>query len=267
MATVWIRHPRYSLLIVVTLITTFYLLFVPHHEELAFGIPDTSLASRVRRSHAIYDKFLVQRKGMIKKWGPEPKDISLYVVTRVFFSLFIKGPRSKRCVSADSLLTYHLGLLTLSVSLYISLSSPFLQLDTCIRGLLYRCIQLPTWGGTSWCFGRWREVGLWSFTSCEKTRLCSLLFRWVSFYKLVSLNLFCLYKRIDKASTTSHLSKRRSYPILRIVKFGDTISVSLISDLKFQRRLNIVPISFLMDFQVLINMDRRINHLCIHLRP
>lgn len=85
MATVWIRHPRYSLLIVVTLITTFYLLFVPHHEELAFGIPDSSLASRVRRSHAIYDKFLVQRKGMIKKWGPEPKDISLYVVTRVFF--------------------------------------------------------------------------------------------------------------------------------------------------------------------------------------
>ena len=193
--------------------------------------------------------------------------ISACMSWHAFFFVFIKGPRSKRYVCADSLLMYHLGLLTLFVSLCISLLPYFCNFDTCIRGLLYRCIQLPTWGGTSWCFGRWWEVGLWSFTPCEKTRLCSLLFRWVSFYKLVSLILFCLYKWIDKASTTSRRSKRRSYPILRIVKFGDTISVSHISDLKFQRRLNIVPISFLMDFQVLINMDRRINHLCIHLRP
>ena len=80
MATVWICHP---LLIVVTLITTFCLLFAPHHEliYIPFSVHDDSLKSRVQRSHAIYDKFLVQRKGLLKKWGPEPKDIHLYVVS------------------------------------------------------------------------------------------------------------------------------------------------------------------------------------------
>ena len=89
MATVWIRHPRYSLLIVVTLITTFYLLFVPHEPLYhPFSVHEDSLESRVQRSHAIYDKFLVQRKGLLKKWGPEPKDIHLYVVTRSFSLAF-----------------------------------------------------------------------------------------------------------------------------------------------------------------------------------
>ena len=90
MSTVWIRHPRYSLLILVTLITTFYLLFVPHNESihLPFSIQDGSLKSRVERSHAIYDKFLVQRKGLLKKWGPAPKDIHLYVVETRLFSFY-----------------------------------------------------------------------------------------------------------------------------------------------------------------------------------
>jgi hypothetical protein len=81
MATVWLRHPRYSLIILVTLITTFYLLFVPHEQPTpSFLVQDNSLETRVQRSHTIYDKLLVQREGLLKKWGPNPKDIALYVV-------------------------------------------------------------------------------------------------------------------------------------------------------------------------------------------
>ena len=98
-----------------------------------------------------------------------------YRRVRSSFSL-IWRPLLNSC--AVSLLTNHLGLLTLSVSC-ISLIPPhfsFLQL-TRVRGFLPSCIQLPTWGGASRCFGRWREVGLRSFTCCRKTRLRSLLFR------------------------------------------------------------------------------------------
>ena len=78
MATVWLRHPRYSLLVFVTLITTFYLLFVPREQQHhVFTLQDNSLDTRVQRSHTIYDKLLVQRQGLIKKFGPTPKDIAL----------------------------------------------------------------------------------------------------------------------------------------------------------------------------------------------
>jgi len=84
MATVWLRHPRYSLLIFVALITTFYLLFLPHVPHPVYDQPvqpvqvDNSLETRVQLSHAIYDKLLAQREGLLKKYGPNPKDISLF---------------------------------------------------------------------------------------------------------------------------------------------------------------------------------------------
>lgn len=85
MAIVWLRHPRYSLLILVTLLTTFYLLFVTHGPPIQpFHVQDNSLETRVQRSHAIYDKSLIQREGLLKKWGPNPKDIALYVVLFAF---------------------------------------------------------------------------------------------------------------------------------------------------------------------------------------
>ena len=90
MATVWLRHPRYSLLILVTLITTFYLLFVPHQEQIhSFHLQDHGLDARVQRSHRVYDKLLLQREGLIKKWGPTPKDIAVYVVSFSVFPLLI----------------------------------------------------------------------------------------------------------------------------------------------------------------------------------
>jgi hypothetical protein len=83
MATVWLRHPRYSLLIFVTLITTFYLLFIPHEQIHSFHVQDNSLDTRVQRSHAIYDKILTQRQDLLKKFGPSLKDIALYVVPSI----------------------------------------------------------------------------------------------------------------------------------------------------------------------------------------
>ncbi|KAF8957203.1 hypothetical protein BDZ97DRAFT_1847750 [Flammula alnicola] len=65
MVGVWQRHPRYTVLVAVALITTFYLL-VP------------SLASRIERSKVIYDKLLKDRQGLIKKFGPTPKTIDLF---------------------------------------------------------------------------------------------------------------------------------------------------------------------------------------------
>ena len=85
MATVWLRHPRYSLVIFITLIATFYLLFVPHERPAQlFHVQDTSLETRVQRSHTIYEKFLAQRQGLLKKFGPSPNQISMYVVFFAF---------------------------------------------------------------------------------------------------------------------------------------------------------------------------------------
>jgi hypothetical protein len=76
MPGVWQRHPRYTILVTVALITAFYLL-VPHGPP-AFIIKDNALATRVERSIEIYDKLLKNRQGLIKKFGPQPKDIALF---------------------------------------------------------------------------------------------------------------------------------------------------------------------------------------------
>ena len=111
MASVWLRHPRYSLLILVTFITTFYLLFVPHEgPSQRYHLRDDSLEARVQRSHMIYDKFLEQRKRMLIKWGPDLSNIDLYVV--VLFA-FMKSA-SDTC--PVSLKIRNPGLLTLYVS-------------------------------------------------------------------------------------------------------------------------------------------------------
>ena len=118
MATVWLRHPRYSFLILFTLLTTFYLLFIPHHGPIqSFHVQDDSLKTRVERAHTIYDKFLVQRAGLLKKWGPEPKDISVYVFLLSFFCYEDRFLDTWMC--KVSLLTRHLGLLTPCVSFCI----------------------------------------------------------------------------------------------------------------------------------------------------
>ena len=79
MASLWQRHPRYMMLLVLSLITTFYLL-VPTGPPRAFHLRDNSLQSRLEHSKAIYSKVLKDRKGLIKKFGPQPEDIELLVI-------------------------------------------------------------------------------------------------------------------------------------------------------------------------------------------
>ena len=83
MPSFWQRHPLYSVLVVVAILTTVYLL-VPY-DGAGPGprgrVPTRSadLESRVRQSTDIYDKALEDRKGLIQKFGPTPSDIALYV--------------------------------------------------------------------------------------------------------------------------------------------------------------------------------------------
>ena len=74
---------HHTLALVAILLTTLYLLFrvrpQPPPSE-SYTMLDNSLASRIQRGHHIYDKRISQRPKLIKKFGPEPKNISLYVV-------------------------------------------------------------------------------------------------------------------------------------------------------------------------------------------
>ncbi|KAJ7777901.1 methyltransferase domain-containing protein [Mycena maculata] len=82
MAVVWQRHPRYSLFIFAVLACTFYLLgpyrgrVPPMSSGRAMAAYD--LPSRLARSEKIYNKLLVDRQGLIKKFGPTPKEIDLF---------------------------------------------------------------------------------------------------------------------------------------------------------------------------------------------
>ncbi|KAJ6591179.1 methyltransferase domain-containing protein [Mycena vulgaris] len=81
---VWQRHPRYSLFIFVVLACTFYLLgpyqaSPPTFSSSMRGLPrGNNLSSRLARSERIYNKLLVDRQGLIKKFGPTPKDVALF---------------------------------------------------------------------------------------------------------------------------------------------------------------------------------------------
>lgn len=82
MANVWIRRPVYTAALFLILFTTFYLLCIPFNQEpkpLGYVMQDNTLASRVKRSHYIYNQRIAQRAELIQKFGPEPKNISLWV--------------------------------------------------------------------------------------------------------------------------------------------------------------------------------------------
>lgn len=82
MANMWARHPVYTAALFLTLLTTFYLLFAPGAPEPAaviFPMRDNTLATRLKQAHYLYDKQLTQRAELIHKFGPDPKNISLYV--------------------------------------------------------------------------------------------------------------------------------------------------------------------------------------------
>lgn len=110
MAGLWQRHPRYTMLVIVALITTFYLL-VPAGPPRPFHLRDNSLQSRLEHSKAIYSKVLNDRKGLIKKFGPSPKDVEMLVI-----KVLPHRPTFLLTCHEGSLPIHHLGLHTQSVS-------------------------------------------------------------------------------------------------------------------------------------------------------
>jgi len=82
MPGVWQRHPRCTFLILVVLATTLYLLVPINHESTVqplFNMIDNDLPNRMERAHHIYSKVLENRKKLIDRFGPTPKDIPVWV--------------------------------------------------------------------------------------------------------------------------------------------------------------------------------------------
>ncbi|KAH8831857.1 methyltransferase domain-containing protein [Flagelloscypha sp. PMI_526] len=77
---VYQRHPRYSILLGLLLVATFYVLLPrgpPAHEVEIFRV-DGTVSNRIQRANRIYDRFLVQRAGLIQKFGPTPQDVMMF---------------------------------------------------------------------------------------------------------------------------------------------------------------------------------------------
>lgn len=82
----WHRHPRYALGAFLVLVTIFYFLnpfdssqtlLVQPPPSINYG--DHDLPARLERSERIYTKVLNARQGLIRKFGPTPIDVAMYV--------------------------------------------------------------------------------------------------------------------------------------------------------------------------------------------
>jgi hypothetical protein len=82
MPGIWQRHPRYALLAFLVFLCTLYLFF-PVQQNPVFKpiyiFKENTLSNRLARSDHIYERALSSRQDMIKKFGPAPNDITLYV--------------------------------------------------------------------------------------------------------------------------------------------------------------------------------------------
>jgi hypothetical protein len=84
MPIVWQRHPRYFILVALVLTATIFLLnpYHPHStDSYAAYIRDSTLPARIERAERVYQKVIVDRKELIRKYGPTPRDIVMYVST------------------------------------------------------------------------------------------------------------------------------------------------------------------------------------------
>lgn len=91
---VWQRHPRYTLSVLVIIITTVCFLspFQTPTSALRAPSPATaqagdkdSLSARMELSETIYSKIVQARQGLIRRFGPTPRDVAMYVVIIVPF--------------------------------------------------------------------------------------------------------------------------------------------------------------------------------------
>ena len=85
------RHPRYALFISGLIFIAFFLLssnsdYSLHPTSRTSGLPpDPSLPGRVARAEEIYKDMLDQRQELIRKFGPTPAQVVMYVVFSISF--------------------------------------------------------------------------------------------------------------------------------------------------------------------------------------
>ena len=81
-SSVWSRHPRFTLSILVALCMTTLVLLGQNnfqggdsHSHFAISLKDDSLSARLERADHIYNKVLKDRQGLIQKFGPSASDV------------------------------------------------------------------------------------------------------------------------------------------------------------------------------------------------
>ncbi|KAJ4471589.1 hypothetical protein J3R30DRAFT_3836542 [Lentinula aciculospora] len=83
MASVWKRHPRYSILLVVLLLATCFVLVPsgPHEppfKHMSFDDTTPDIKQRFALSEAFYEKALADRAALLKRFGPRPEDVETF---------------------------------------------------------------------------------------------------------------------------------------------------------------------------------------------
>ena len=85
MALMLQRNPRYVLLVLVVCAITFFFVTNSNFGHTyapidVSGLPsDPSLANRIARSEKMYQRTLEKREGLLKKHGPTPSQVVMYV--------------------------------------------------------------------------------------------------------------------------------------------------------------------------------------------
>ena len=77
--SLFVQHIRFTLLILLTILTDLFLLFSGPPVMQPWHLSDAGLPARLERSHKIYEKLLKNRQELIKKFGPHPKDVVKWV--------------------------------------------------------------------------------------------------------------------------------------------------------------------------------------------
>ena len=76
MASIWKRHPRYTLLLVIILLATCFILVPPGpaFKPVMFA-DEPDLHHRLARSEDLYEQALVARAALLRRFGPSPEDV------------------------------------------------------------------------------------------------------------------------------------------------------------------------------------------------
>ncbi|KAJ3737662.1 hypothetical protein DFJ43DRAFT_1148786 [Lentinula guzmanii] len=83
MASVWKRHPRYTIFLVVLLLSTCFILipsapYEPSFKHMAYDDTTLDVKQRFALSGALYEKALMDRAALLKRFGPLPEDVETF---------------------------------------------------------------------------------------------------------------------------------------------------------------------------------------------